>query len=210
MDWLPILLLAAAAFGAAAWLLRLPESGWAMFGAALLLGLAGYATQGLPGYAGTPAVPETAAPEGSDAMIAARRDLYNPNLPPSYYVTIADAYARKGRFEDAVGMLGNAVANNPHDAEAWVALGNALIEHAGGTVTPAAVLAFERAEELRPGHPAPAYFAGINMLRMGRPDDTVAIWRNLLDDAPPDARWRPQMEARIAELEGLLERARDR
>ena len=204
MSWLPIVILAAVCFALAAFVLRLPKNGWALFGMALLFGLAGYAMQGFPGYAGAPANPARAAPEGSDAMIDARRDFFGAGLGPSYYVTIADAYARKGRFEDAAQMLGVAVDTNPRDAEAWVAMGNALIEHAGGTITPAAVLAFERAEELRPGHPAAAYFAGINLLRDGRPEDARAVWARLLDDAPADAPWRAAMELRLQRLDALL------
>ena len=43
MGWLSILLLAGAAFVLAAFALRLPREGWAVFAAILLLGLAGYA-----------------------------------------------------------------------------------------------------------------------------------------------------------------------
>ncbi|MGB3737718.1 MAG: tetratricopeptide repeat protein [Pontixanthobacter sp.] len=204
VSWLPILLLAAACFVFAAKALALPRSGWALFGMALVVGLAGYAAQGFPGYAGAPANPAIAAPDGSDAMIDARRDFFGSTLGPSYYVTVADAYARKGRFEDATQMLANAVEANPRDAEAWVAMGNALIEHSGGTITPAAVLAFERAEELRPGHPAPAYFAGINLLREGQPREARAVWAALLKDAPADAEWRAAMELRLERLDALL------
>ena len=46
MTWLPILALAVLAFLIVAFVFRLPKSGWAMFGAVLMFGLAGYALQG--------------------------------------------------------------------------------------------------------------------------------------------------------------------
>ena len=48
MSWLAILALAALGFVVAAFALKLPRASWTLFAAALLFGLAGYATQGAP------------------------------------------------------------------------------------------------------------------------------------------------------------------
>lgn len=206
MSWLPILLLAGAGFGLAAWLFKLPRSGWALFGAALLFGLSGYALQGYPGYPGAPkrAVPNPN--DGSSSLIDARREFFGATAMPNYYVTIADGFARKGKFEDAANMLGNAVAGNPGDAEAWVALGNALIDHADGTLTPPALYAFARAEQIAPNHPASAYFHGVGLLRSGEIAEARGIWAQLLADAPENATWQPQLADRVARLDELMQR----
>lgn len=204
MSWLPMLLLAAAAFGVAALVLRLPKAGWTLFGAALLFGLAGYALQGDPSMAGAPKDAAPIASESGEAMIAARRELFDPNLPPSPFVTLADGFARRGQYADAAGILRGALDENPRDKEAWLALGNALIEHADGTPTPAALYAYSRAEAVNPGHPGAAYFLGIAMLRAQRPEDTRAIWTRLIADAPADAPWLPSMRERLLRLDQML------
>jgi cytochrome c-type biogenesis protein CcmH/NrfG len=40
-------------------------------------------------------------------------------------------------------------------------LGNALVLHADGMMTPAAELAFQRAAKLAPDHPGPKFFYGL-------------------------------------------------
>jgi cytochrome c-type biogenesis protein CcmH len=204
MNWLPMLLLAGAAFAVAVLVLRLPRGGWTLFGAALLFGLAGYALQGSPGQAGTPKEATPAASESGEALIAARRELFDPTQPPSHFVTIADGFARRGQYDDAAAFLRNAVHENPRDTEAWLALGNALIEHAGGIPTPAALYAYSRAEAARPGHPGAGYFLGIAMLRAERPRETRAIWAELIAGAPADAPWLPAMRERLRQLDALL------
>jgi len=204
MSWLPIIALAIAAFIIAAFAFRLPKDGWALFGAALLFGLAGYALQGNPGYASAPKDPSPEASEANFAMIDGRREFFDPQSVPSRFVTVSDAFARKGQYGDAANMLGNAVEENPNDVEAWVALGNALIEHADGSLTPAALFAYSKAEQLAPGNPGAPYFLGIGLLRNGRPGEARAVWADLLEQAPEEAAWRPQLAERIERLDALI------
>lgn len=205
MSWLPVILIAAAAFSFAVVATRLPRAGWALFGAALLFGLAGYGVQGSPDQAGAPSSAATATARISVGAIEARRSLFDANLPPSRFVTIADAFFRRGQFADAANMLRNAVQERPDDTEAWVALGNALLEHAGGRLTPAAEYAYRRARQIDPEHPAAGYFLGIAQLRSGDPRAARETWRALLERAPEDAAWRAQLEQRLFVLGELIE-----
>lgn len=203
MSWLPAIALAGALFLVAAFALRLPRAGWAAFGAALLFGLAGYAFQASPGM---PSAPKAAAPEASEtsaAMIEARREMFAPS-PAGDFVVVADGFARRGQYGDAAEILRGVVRANPGNAEAWVALGHALIEHADGNPTPAAVYAFARAEKAAPGHPAPPYFLGLSMLRVGRLEDTRALWAQTIADAPEDAEWLAPMRDRLERLDALI------
>ncbi len=204
MTWIPILALAAIVFLVAAFVLKLPRSGWTLFGAALMFGLTGYALQGSPDL---PAAPKDRVPEANEsnfAMIEARRDLFGKDRQPANLVVTADAFSRSGRFSDAAKLLRGAVERNPKDAEAWVALGNALVEHADGNPTPATMFAYSRADQAAPGHPAAAYFYGVSMLNANQPQQTRAIWAEILENAPEDAPWRENMQGQLDRLDEML------
>lgn len=205
MSWLPILALAGLVFALAAVLLKLPRTLWMLFGSTLLFGLAGYALQGHPGQAGAPAAPAFKDnAETGELLVTARREFFEVGMLPSRFVVTADAFTRRGQHEHAANFLRNAVAENPADAEAWVALGNALVEHADGQLTAAALYAYSQAEEVAPANPAPTYFLGLAFLRAGEPGKTLALWRELLEQAPAEAEWRAPLAARLERLEGLL------
>ncbi len=203
MSFVPPILLAAAAFAFAVLALRLPRSGRALLGAALMFGLAGYALEGSPGQAGSPKSAARPIPQGSAELVEARREIYGPT-PPSRFVTVADGFARRGQYADAAGILRGSLAANPDDQEAWLALANALAEHAGGQLTPAALLAYERAERADPSHPGPGFFLGVALIRNGRPQQARAVWAELLARAPADAAWRAGLEERLARLDALI------
>lgn len=206
MTWMPILALAALVFLVAAFLLRLPKSGWAMFGAVLMFGLAGYAMQGSPDMPAAPKSAETADPQTGEAMVEVRRALFDPARPKPHYVTVSDGFARRGKFERAANILKSGLANDPGNGEGWLALANALVEHAEGQVTPASLYSYSRAEQLLPRHPGPAYFLGFALIRSGQPGQARAVWSELLDSSPPDAPWRDDLAGRIAQLDDLIAR----
>ena len=209
MSWLAIVALAGLAFGGAAYALGLPRPMWMLFAAALLFGLAGYALQGSPGQPAAPAKGPVQAIETGELLVEARREFYPEGRLPSRFVVTADAFARRGQFEQAVNFLRNAVEENPADGEAWLALGNALVEHADGQLTAAALYAYSRAEEAQPANPAPTYFLGLALLRAGQPGQTRALWSELLEKAPEDAAWRPALAARLERLDDMLDLAMD-
>jgi cytochrome c-type biogenesis protein CcmH len=203
VSFVPVILLAAIAFALGAFALRLPRSGYALFGAALMFGLAGYALQGSPGQAGAPKSASVRARDAGVALVDARREMFGP-APPSQYVTVADGFARRGQFADAAGILRASLDESPNDAEAWVALANALVENADGQVTPAALLAFERAERADPASPAPGFFLGVALIGAGRPAEARQLWAGMLERAPAEAPWREALAERLERLDGLI------
>lgn len=203
MTFLPIILLAAAAFALAALALRLPRAGWTLFGAALLFGLAGYALQGSPGQAGAPESAIATAADAGVALVEARRELYGPT-PPSRFVTVADGFARRGQFSDAAGILRGSLDKNPQDPEAWLALANALVENAEGQLTPAAMYAFSQAERQDPSSPGPGFFLGVALINSGRPAEARRLWSDMLARAPADAPWREGLKERLDRLDLLI------
>ena len=203
MTFLPIVLLAAAAFAVAVLALRLPRAGWALFGAALLFGLAGYALQGSPGLAGAPKTASDQAADAGVALVDARRELYGP-APPSGFVTMADGFARRGQFADAAGILRGSLDDNSHDAEAWLALANVLVENAEGQLTPAAMYAFSKAERADPASPGPGFFLGVALINSGRPAEARKLWQDMLTRSPADAPWRQGLKERLDRLDVLI------
>ena len=83
-------------------------------------------------------------------------------------------------------------------------VGNALVEHADGQLTAAALFAYSRGEQAAPNNPAPTYFLGLAFLRAGEPGRTLALWRELLEAAPENAEWRAPLAARLDRLETML------
>lgn len=195
-GWLILLVLLALGL-AAAWLLKLRGAMLQLVAAALLLGAAGYALQGRPGLPGSAAQRATAS--HVFPLTAARRAFFGEFSGSEHWLIMSESLARGGNTTDAVGLLRSAVREHPGDPALWVGLGNALVDHAG-VITPASKLAFQRAGELAPQHPAAPFFEGLALARSGDPDGAIALWRKILADAPADASWRPLVEDAIAAL----------
>jgi cytochrome c-type biogenesis protein CcmH len=167
--------------------------------AALVLGAAGYAFQGRPNL---PAAPAQGI-ESRDIfpLTQARHAFFGNFTPAETWLRMSEALARDGQSEDSVGILQNAVKRYPADPQLWIGLGNALVDHARG-MTPAAELAYERAEEAVPGHPAAPFFHGLALARSGDREGALKLWRGILAKAPADASWRPLVEQGVAAVSG--------
>ncbi|HET9630251.1 MAG TPA: tetratricopeptide repeat protein [Novosphingobium sp.] len=205
MTWLIVIGLALVVFGVIAFAFRLPRSAWEVIGAALLLGIAGYAFQGSPGQAGSPKAPtEKVSGGASAAEITEREKLAAGDVGGDKHVIIADALARHGQYADAAEVLRGAVEQNPGNAPAWLAMGNALVAHADGTISPAAIYAYGQAARAAPGSAGPPFFLGMALIQSGRLAEGRAIWADLLTRSPKDAPWRGDLEKRLGELDTFL------
>src|SRR5215218_3973234 len=196
MGWLILLLLSAASL-ASLHFLGVRGGLLTASAAALLLGAAGYALQGRPTLTGAPA-------RGSERrsvlpLTEARHAFFGTFNPAEHWLVISEALARSGNTEDAVNILQNAVRKYPTDAHLWIGLGNALVDHSHG-LTPPAELAYKRAAEVLPGHPAAPFFYGLALARSGDREEAIAIWQELLATSPPGASWRPLVEQGVRAL----------
>jgi len=180
------------------WALRVRGVVLTLAAAALALGCAGYAVQGSPGLGGSP--DRLAARPPAVPLTAARKAMMGQFTPADSWITISESYARRGKSQDAVGILRSAIRARPADYSLWVALGNALADHSR-TLTPAARFAFARAAQLAPNHPAPRFFLGLALARSGEPEQALALWREVLAEAPAEASWRPFVEDGVAAIE---------
>jgi cytochrome c-type biogenesis protein CcmH len=196
MGWVVLIALIAASLGLL-WGLKVRGGLLTASAAALMLGASGYALQGRPDLPGAPAAGE----EGRDIfpLTDARHAFFGYFTPAEPWLRMSEALARDGKSEDAIGILQNAVTRYPGDAQLWIALGNALVDHARG-LTPPAEFAYQRAAAMAPGHPAAPFFYGLALARSGDRQSAVEIWKRILAKAPKDASWRPLVEQGVATL----------
>jgi cytochrome c-type biogenesis protein CcmH len=205
MTWLLAIALALVAFALGAFVFGVARRGWTTFAAALALGLAGYAMQASPGLPGAPAADAREQAQADWGFIDARREMVaSADRSQSREMIVADALARQGQYANAAAMLREAVRANPRDAEAWLALGNALVEHADGALTQPALLAYRRAAELDPTSAAVGNFIGFALIRQGRLMEARQVWASTLETAAEDAEGRAALEERLARLDQII------
>jgi cytochrome c-type biogenesis protein CcmH/NrfG len=200
MGWLIILAMALVLF-ASLWRLAALERGPLQFLlSALLLALAGYAWQGAPDLAGSPRGPAAVQDKGDSPFALVRRDLFGQFDTADRWLSIAESLQRKGNTRDAAGVIRSALRAHPRNATLWTGYGNALVLHGGGTINPAAELAFRRAEGLAPRHPGPRLFHGIALAGAGRFGEAERLWRATLALASADAPYRAGLEQQLAAI----------
>jgi len=203
MGWILILAFALAV-GLALWRFAgFDRAALQLVAAAMVLAMAGYAWQGSPGLAGRPPAARAAETRAESAFAEMRHDILGRFDLADSWLTIADGYERRGDTRSAVDLLANATRRYPANPDLWIGLGNALVLHAGGAMTPAARLAFARAKALAPSAQGPRFFYGLALVQGGEFAEAEQVWRDLLAAAPAGASWRPVLEQRIALLAQL-------
>jgi cytochrome c-type biogenesis protein CcmH len=204
MTWVIILLIAVVVFGVMAFVLKLPRSGWEITGAALLFGISGYALQGHPGQAGAPQAPVESAKLADQTLLKQRQEMGAAFGQGQSWLVLADALTRQGQYGAAADVLRSAIAKSPKDADLWVALGNALVGHTDGVITPAAQFAFQKAANIAPDHPGPPFFMGLALAQTGRLAEARALWAELLARSPADAPYRADLQERLSRLDSMI------
>ena len=172
-----------------------------LLGAALLLGVTGYAWQGTPGLPGKPTPPPAEARQPDSRFATERTQFLDRFGSDAQVLDAADAMHRQGLEAYGIALIRGALDKHPNSADLWVGMGNALTLYANGMITPAAQLAFERAARIAPDHPGPPYFMGLAYAQAGQTERAAAIWRALLARAPASATWRANVEQRLAEVQ---------
>lgn len=199
MGWF-LFLVSAIAVGLGLWRLgRLDRSALELTGAALLLALAGYAWQGNPALEGQP-VQSAEASDTGEVPADLRKTFASSMNAEGQWLGLADALIQAGRARSAVSLLVEATHKAPLNPDVWVGLGNALIVHGGGQMSPAAQFAFEKAAAISPNHPGPPFFLGLGLAQAGKMDEAGEVWRGLLARAPKDAPWKADLEARLTQI----------
>jgi cytochrome c-type biogenesis protein CcmH len=115
---------------------------------------------------------------------------------------IAPVYSRLGRDADAAHAWSRAIDLLGSTAQRQANLGEALVTAGGGTVTPDAKAAFEKARDLAPSDPRPRFYLALALSQAGDKSSATAAWRDLIDTAPADAAWLPAARAEFAKVAG--------
>ncbi|PJI86944.1 tetratricopeptide repeat protein [Sphingomonas koreensis] len=196
MGWIALAVIGAAAF-ALLWLLRLSRTLWSFAGAALMLGAAGYALQARPDLPGAPVAAAKKAQPDEPELHEIRGKMFGRFTSIDGYFFAADALVRGGDPDKAARMMLGGVRSSPLDASLWTWLGMTLVESDGGTMSPAAGLAFRRAVALAPEHPGPAFFYGLAQARTGKLDAALPWLERSLKLTPEKADYRPEVERTV-------------
>jgi cytochrome c-type biogenesis protein CcmH/NrfG len=209
MAWLFALLFAIVALGLLWRFGKLPRAGIELAVAAALVGIAGYVWQGSPTQAGAPVEAKDKGFVPPDVALRASRAATGNNYGDAAKVAeFADTLDRMGLTREAVIAVKTGMRKDPNNVELWVALGNTLVAHGGGTLSPAAEFAFQHGAQLSPEHPGPPFFMGLALANSGRAEDAGQVWRGLLARTPKEAQWRADLEARLTAIGGMPEPAK--
>ena len=199
MTILIIVALAAVTWAITAFAGRMPRASRMPLATAIMLGLSVYLFVGSPRLPGNSVAPPANEDFGA-RLTDPRQGMTERFGTASQILTFSDAMIRAGRTEMAAQYLAQSIARIPGNVDLWVGYGNALVAHAGGAMTPAAAMAFDRAAAIEPGHPAPPFFAGLALAQGGDVEGARAIWQQLLDSTPPGAPWRADLQQRLAQM----------
>lgn len=201
MGWLWLFVLLAATTGGL-WIAgKLRGAALQVTLAALMLGAAGYALQGRPELAGAPREGGLGRP--AIPLTEARQAMLGTFTASERYLLIADSYARRGNTGEELGAIKAGLKAFPDDLALRIGFANALVDHAQ-MITPAAELAFERARQIAPRHPAPLFFEGLARARSGDLERGLALFRAALALTPEGTSYRPMIEQGVVMVSGTI------
>lgn len=122
----------------------------------------------------------------------------NPDDPEGWRM-LGWSYFQTGRYGDAAKAYARAIALNPKGVGYHSAYGEALVQEAGGQVTPAAAAAFAKAVAQDGADARARYFLGVRKAETGDRKGAIEDWLTLLADSPADAPWLPQLRQTIGQ-----------
>ncbi len=203
MGWIIMVMLTALTFATLVIFGKLPRKTWEAIAAAGILAMAGYALQGRPNVAGSPATASVSESAAAADMILMRSEMDQTYSSARPYLILSDAYARDGNYQFAASYIRSGLRKNPRNADLWAGLGLQLLLASDGQMSPPAKFAFDKAREFSPNQPVPDYFEGLTALFAGRTDLALGKWQGLLARAPKEAKWKPRLESQIKGLQTM-------
>lgn len=168
----------------------------------VLVGAGGlYALLGRPDLASPDATVAAPADSSLERMIAALEGQVRETPDDAeMWRILGQAYSQAGRYESAAGAYARAAMVTPDDATLHSALGEALVQVGEGVVTDDALVAFQAAVARDPADPRARYFLALRKDQTGDRDGAMNDWIALLNSAPADAPWVPQVRALVDQV----------
>lgn len=203
MGWLWLVAIGLGAF-ALLWFGGVPRALASFIGAALLLGGTGYAVQNQASLAGKPVRANAQGIDVDPGMVAFRAAIMPAPRDEVAILITADDRVRRGETQSAVDQLRAATDRRPGSSTIWTGLGNALVAHDHGQLSPAAEFAFRRAFQLAPDQPAAPFFLGLAYAQSGRWAAAKRAWLLALSLTPRDAPYRIIIAERLVLLDRIM------
>lgn len=203
MGWVWLGVIGIAAF-ALLWLGGLSRALGTFTAAALLVGGAGYALQNHAALPGSPARTDTRRVDVDPGLVAFRAAIMPGTAESAAIVAAADERMRQGDASGAAQQMLEALNRRPADPALWTALGNVLVAHEGGQISPAAQFAFRRASQLAPNEPGPPFFLGMAYVQGGDLAAAKRAWLLSLSLAPRDAPYRILIAERLVMIDQFI------
>ena len=166
--------------------------------------LALYGRIGAPELPDRPLAMRLATPDPDDLPAAVARVESHLAAHPEDgrgFALLAPIYARLGRYPEAAAAYERTLALLGENAEHRAAYGEALMQAAGGTMTPEAKAAFTKAVADDPHLPQARFYLGLAAAQAGDTARAREVWSGLVAEAPPDAPWLPMVQGRLAALD---------
>ncbi len=138
--------------------------------------------------------PELAAAATSEALA----EQLNARPSADGYRRLATMYFTARNFEQAAAADRRAIDLGANSAVIWSEYGEALAMSAGGMIVPEAMAAFTNALGMNPHDERSRFYVGLAEAQIGNLRQAVAIWRDLLATAAPDAPWADMVKGHIA------------
>jgi len=195
--WVALAILSAASLALLVWHVRGSTGLWQVAGAAILLGMTGYALQGRPDLPPSPAKPLAASEVAAVQLVDLRAEMDQSFGSAKRWLVTADSFAKQGDYKLSASYIQSGLRSEPQNPDLWSALGLQLMLASEGQMSPPAQLAFDKARAIRPNYPAPYYFAGLARLFAGDLDGAVLLWEKTVSLATPQAKWKLRIESQL-------------
>lgn len=202
-GWVILALLSVASLGAVIAIGKSPRVMWQVAGAAILLGMSGYALQGRPFVKASPAVASDTERDLGQALVLMRANMDQSFGAAKRWLVTADSFSRVGDHQLSAAYIQSGLRENPRNADLWSALGVQLMLASDGRMSTPAKLAFDKVRMFDARHPAPDYFGGMADLLAGNVPAAMQKWQTALALATPKAKWRAQVELQLERLAEL-------
>jgi cytochrome c-type biogenesis protein CcmH len=146
-----------------------------------------------PGQASRPALPDV------DTMMTRLADRLKKNPADSEgWRMLGWSYFETQRFPQAVDAYRKAVSLSPGTAALQSAYGEALVSASSGSVTPAALDAFRRANAADRKDERARFYLALALKQDGNAKGALAAWLAELRNVPADSVWSPRLRTEIA------------
>lgn len=133
----------------------------------------------------------------SAATAEALSEQLNANPSVDGYRRLAAMYFSARNFPQAAAADRRAIDLGANDATVWSEYGEAVAMSAGGMIVPEAMVAFTNALGRNPKDERARFYVGLAESQIGNLRQAVAIWRDLLATADPNAPWIEMVKGHI-------------